>query len=583
LSLYPLDRNAYATVLRSPFVRLGDESIFKILLENPDTPFPDEYSDLWFDNSAEKSRFEHGKRVFDTLKARIDLNPIASILSFLWFETGYRTAMLFHQEYRPNLGHFQYLYTLALNADQRQMSVSAFLDELAPLIGTTEKTETGETPEVENEILFLTVHKSKGLEFPVVILADSGGVGQGERNSAPYYYSKIWGPIINMKMDTQKRDESAVNYFYELIKDDIQKQEEAETKRLFYVAATRAERKLLIFGSKEVGAREESALSGLENEERLDALLKTPHITGKGEDQRVVKKSFLDLLAAGFEGWQNNGAEYEVFPIHTPDYAEYRVRIRALREKTERLLSKQKADSPIPPEIFYRKSGGELPPAKTLFTTPSAIQRFADQTFSYPANRGWAEPLPAFQCDRFLKEEEDRLNFGVLCHRFIEKMLADAGFSEDRGVRDLFPEAGADQVNALTAEASLLARRFLESPLGREASEAVRRASEFPFFLPLLEKGEKPFVLIQGQIDLIYEHNDQCVVVDFKTDREARPESHRFQMACYQKAASAFSSLPVRVELVYLRNMEARLFNLKTPEEELFTAAGESASFHSIL
>ncbi|MDR2782316.1 MAG: UvrD-helicase domain-containing protein [Treponema sp.] len=595
LALYPLDRNAYATVLRSPFVKLGDESVFRILLEQPDAPFPDAFPEFHFANDAERARFYHGKHVFDELKARIDLEPITSILTFLWYKTGYRTFMLSHEATRPNAGHFEYLYTLALSADQKQLNISAFLSELAPLVGTTAKTETGEVPDVDHEVLFLTVHKSKGLEFPVVILAGAGGSGQGDRNSAPYYLSKEFGPIINMKSDTQGRNESAVNFFYEREKEHIQKQEEAEIKRLFYVAATRAERSLFIFGSRAITAKLEQkleyALAESGEGKRAETLVALPS-PSDGDEPR--SRSFFDLLALGLndaavkqrETADSPQALYEVFSIKTPGYAEYHERIKRLHRQMERLLEREQSGSALDAGVagaFYAAQSAPLPEPKTLFTTPTAME--ACGMFSHPAGvHVRLEPLPNFQCDDFLKENEERKRkFGILCHRFIEQALAGAGRADEslHETRRLFPDESASRVQALSHEASGLARRFLASDLGAEASEAAWLSSEFPFLLPLPMSQAVPkdrIIIVHGQIDLIYERNGECVVIDFKTDAEIRPQNHRFQLACYKRAASAFSDLPPRAVLVYLRNMRAVEFDPAIPDEEFVYVGKESAT-----
>ena len=88
LALFPGDRNAYATVLRSPFVRLADESVFKIMLENPDDPFPSNLRDSWFAHPAEQERYEQGRAIFTQLGDMIDIQSIAPVLAYLWYETG---------------------------------------------------------------------------------------------------------------------------------------------------------------------------------------------------------------------------------------------------------------------------------------------------------------------------------------------------------------------------------------------------------------------------------------------------------------------------------------------------------------
>ncbi|MDR0784689.1 MAG: UvrD-helicase domain-containing protein [Treponema sp.] len=579
LALFPLDKNAYAAVLRSPFVNLDDEAVFTLLLEMgvdssiEKKPFPD--TPALALSPAEKARYEHGKTVFAELRRRVDLESLASILSYLWFETGYRTWLLYHKESRPALGHFDYLYTLALDADRRQLSASAFLDELAPRIGATDKIETGEAPEVDNDVLFLTVHKSKGLEFPVVVLADAGGAGISDRNDKPYYLSAEWGPIVNLKMDTSRRKETPVNYFYSAIQETIKKQEEAEIKRQFYVAATRAKKRLLIFGTRKVGKTEEQALEGFDEIERLSALAALPHVNGKGE---IQKKTFLDLLAIGLaSGKSKQHAIFPIFSIFSIDAADsafshrYIERIRILRGKIERFVKKKDTAAPISPEAFYTKEAPLLAESYTFSTTPTAME-----TVGRKIEGGTSSGrLPEFENNDFLEKNEERAKaFGTLCHRLIEQRFAGEVFEDValRTARGLFPDASREKTQALADEALMLADAFLASPLGKEASLAPRRGSEFKFILPLSDENGKT-ILVNGQIDLIYEYDGRCVVIDFKTDREVRPENHRLQLACYKAAVRAFSDLPPKTGLVFLRNMTAVFFDPKVNEADLFEAA----------
>jgi ATP-dependent exoDNAse (exonuclease V) beta subunit len=78
-------------------------------------------------------------------------------------------------------------------------------------------------------------------------------------------------------------------------------------------------------------------------------------------------------------------------------------------------------------------------------------------------------------------------------------------------------------------------------------------------------------------MDLIFESGGLCTIVDFKTDRYMDINTHRVQLACYRAAAGAFSDLPVKTMLVYLRSMEAVEVDAALSDAELFALA--SASF----
>jgi ATP-dependent helicase/nuclease subunit A len=197
------------------------------------------------------------------------------------------------------------------------------------------------------------------------------------------------------------------------------------------------------------------------------------------------------------------------------------------------------------------------------------------------------EELPA-ETSSALSREELKKAFGTLCHRVIAQVLLkqDAGifvsFADDRFKEALFKEVhtvfrkadlSQDAVHTLAEEALDLAKRFLESPLGQEVAASARKQVEFPFILPVKGAGQDKPLLIRGFIDLIYKYKDECVILDFKTDRYLNPHAHQVQVACYRAAAKAFSNLPVRTILVYLRTMEAVPFDPEIPVDKLFELA----------
>jgi ATP-dependent helicase/nuclease subunit A len=606
LSLFPMDRNAYATVLRSPFVNLGDESVFRIMLEKPDTPFPADLNEQWFTNPAEKARYVHGAEVFHALCAMLDLYGIASAFAYLWYESGYRTYLLYNEAARDLLEHFEYLYALALDADKRRLSMSAFLDELAPFMGTTQKAETSDIPEQSNKALFLTVHKSKGLEFPVVIIANAGveDTTVQKEKQKPYYLDPQWGVTLNLKQDTKPRDEDAVlNYFFDLGetgKKLVQEQTEAELKRLFYVAATRAEKRLFIFGSRTMTKEEERVLDGMEGHERLEALIRMRRVVGKSdEDQRFKQKSFLDLFTAGAAFAKL--PPYRLVPVSVPTIDEYKEETRRLHDEASALLARDMPKSEtetLTPARFYNTPARTEAPSPRRATSPTRMEERNREL--HPENYGRGEELQDFKCQRFLDLADDpeqtpfesgeaapsgsseamRLGFGTLCHRVIEHLLsgdiADESRLEEAALeeaRTLFPEAPFADTRyttqarlAFAEEAVGIARRFLVSDLGKEVLAAKKRRSEFPFILPLGSEADR--VLVRGSIDLIYEHDGRCTIIDFKTDKHLNPASHRVQLACYTLAAEAFSSLPTRAVLVYLREPDMPAHELASDIDE---------------
>ncbi|MDR2494857.1 MAG: UvrD-helicase domain-containing protein [Spirochaetaceae bacterium] len=571
LTLFPLDRKSYAAVLRSPFIRLDDRSVFRILLEEeePDAPFPADIDEKWFDTEAEKERYRKGAALFAYLAGAVDSRSIAEVVDYLWYETGYRAYLLYYEP--ANLEHFGYLYNLALDADRRRLSMAAFLDELAPRIGTSGKSETVDVPEERENVLFITVHKSKGLEFQTVVLADAGSEGYNAGNRSPYFLDPEFGPVLNFKMDTHKRDEKPANDFYERGRDLTRRKEAAELKRLFYVAATRAKARLIIAGSRKTGARERAEIfPDADGETWARELIRRGRRNNRGEP---VVKSFLDLFSQGVRAAGHDLPGYAAALFTPPDRVSYEKAVRDLAARTaartDRSESGGAGASRVDIAAFYRTPCTPPFKAGAVLTSPTHLafpSRIAQES------EAGGERLPALRSDAYLEaplphsgesrradiSQSVKQAFGELCHRMIEKSF-DRQVSPVEAARDaadLFHGAlfSEEALGVMAEEARGLARAFLETPWGKEARDAATRRTEFRFILPVHEKGARS-VLIRGAMDLIYEARGECVIIDFKTDRYLNRAAHTVQLACYRLAAPAFSDLPARTLLAYLRDM----------------------------
>jgi len=553
LCLFPTDRNAYGTVLRSPFTGLGDDAFARIMLDGQRPPFPEDAPADWFADQADLRRFERGRALYRDLRRRVDTEGIAPILAFLWYQTGYRAMIIADPAARSCGEHFEYLYALALDADRRRLCLSAFLDELAPLMGTSVKVDGGEASSRPGTVSFMTIHKSKGLEFPVVLVADCGSTGAANRNPKPYYQHPRFGPVLNLKSEYGPRKEPSLNYFYEQGKQEEALQSLAELKRLLYVAATRAEKRLFFFGTRKISKSDAKKLTGLSGKERLRALLRLERSNSNGDRTQLA---LFDLIAQGLSAPEGGAAGYEVFsipaitlgaPARTPD-----------------------APPPDPLSAFFRRPALPTVMENPRSTTPSRMKlTHAHQTGPHRAAGREPEPLRALPIDGLLKATALENAFGTLCHHSIACLLDHRKADLPASLAEPFRGAELDDAAqaALQNQALALAEDFLRSTLGEQARTALRRRSEFPFILPLSVPGKKP-ILVQGSIDLLYEFEGRCLIVDFKTDRNLDPEEHRVQLECYRAAASAFSDLPVETWLVYLRDARSvRLDSVITPSE----------------
>ena len=119
-------------------------------------------------------------------------------------------------------------------------------DSVAPARGVAIYSEDGAEVRSFQNIAVSTIHKSKGLEYPIVILVGAGRPFNRDDLSKDFVLSKNFGLGLS-SFDTLERIKSS-NIIKNAIKLDLQKQALEEDIRLLYVAITRAVNNLVVIG-----------------------------------------------------------------------------------------------------------------------------------------------------------------------------------------------------------------------------------------------------------------------------------------------------------------------------------------------
>lgn len=538
LAVHPEDGPAYAAFLRSPFVRVSDDAFVRILARDlpPFDPAARESAGLSPDDAA---RFDRGRDILERLRSDADRRPLSTLVRTLWYDEGLRLGLVRKPDAHPFLEHFDYLFRLAADADARGLALASFVAELEPLTGTPDRLSDLEAPrESGSGLRILTVHKSKGLEFPVVILPFLENRGRSGGGGKAWYLSREFGITLNLKAWDDPGAET-VNLFYDLAREEETLQEAAELKRLFYVACTRASAHL-VFAATEP----ESA------------------------DRRAA--SFHTLLAGG-DGLRDAGTG------RFPELSD-RVREVPVPDLTEEEYR----------GLFARGRVPRVEDLAPLYETARTVRRtWARAEVSATAVRdaweeaggdGWreapGEDLPPLGADAFA-EEVPGDSFGTLCHAAIQARLDASGAGDEAFTKALarLPEACRE---VLAGEARSLAQGFLVSDLGRAAAEAGKAGFLRAEALFLYAPGGRPgrgsegtsVPAIAGRMDLCFRRGNRVDVVDFKSDRRRRKGEYDGQLAVYRAACrELFPGAEVRTWLFWLRDARA---------EERIPEAGEA-------
>ena len=403
-------------------------------------------------------------------------------------------------------------------------------------------------------VRILSIHKSKGLEFPVVLLS---GVGRKlNRRDLSDRLLLSFDHGIGLSYIDGKRRTKASNLPREAISCLLEREEMGEELRVLYVALTRAREYLFVTGVKKELNKQMDALSLYA--QREGGLLPF--------EKRLSAGCYLDwLLPAAL-------CREDTFRIRVLEPEELKMRQEREAEENRRTLkelldriNKEEADQALLQRLSfcYPYEGEENVRDKISVTElKNRALLFAEgEGAALPKEdkRHKDSPVP-----RFARASEQRRNpaeRGSAFHRFMECV----SFSLRRELGELNSEEKLSRVKgeigALKAQGKLSEEwaalvepgpilRFLESPLAAElsaAEEAGQLYREKPFVMGLTA-GEiygtdsRETVIIQGIIDAFYRKDDQITILDYKTDRAKTEEElkskYKIQMKLYREAVS---------------------------------------------
>lgn len=421
----------------------------------------------------------------------------------------------------------------------------AFLDDL--LERGQDLGQPGAIDPARDAVRLLTMHKSKGLEFPVVVLPMLGRAFNRMSLNGPLVLDEHAGLALRFEMGTRFGDER-VHLAPDLLRKRLASNQLSEEMRLLYVAMTRAKERLVLVASSP--AMPDLMRAAARRAEFSDA----PSLR-----QLQQAKGFLDwILAAVVRRGEFRrllpGPE-EPFaaepPVEPGDLFVVRGPIRSAppdsagdrgpRWAEERLAEHQPEIAALLEQV--RRAVDRPPDARVRAkVSVSEAKRAADSLHSEfnrprrwtPRSRRAPGDPPAWASERlFQRAGLGPMAFGTLVHRFYALVDLDAlaqGASVEGEVARLAAGGFFSAEEAALLDPAML-RGFLEDDLGQRllASRATARREE-PFTLGAPASEFDPaaapdgLVVVQGVADLLFldrqpSGRERLVLVDYKTDR----------------------------------------------------------------
>ncbi|RKH73735.1 DNA helicase UvrD [Corallococcus interemptor] len=247
------DALAFAAVLRSPLVGLSDASLFRLAGDLPlslGSPRLVDEEVRAAMSARERSRLTRFLELIPVLRRERDRLGVHALLQSALDATGYREALAGSPYAEQASANVEKLLSLAARRDERGTGgCVAFARELRQLADSDPNEAQADLLDEGDPraVQLLTIHRAKGLEWPVVIVPGMGG--RRRTTSARAYFERSFGlalrPWMPDSLDTFTSER------FEAVRAELKAREDAEYLRLLYVALTRAKDLLVLSGGEE--------------------------------------------------------------------------------------------------------------------------------------------------------------------------------------------------------------------------------------------------------------------------------------------------------------------------------------------
>ncbi|MEK7241213.1 MAG: 3'-5' exonuclease, partial [Planctomycetota bacterium] len=250
----PLDEVKLAAVLRSPFAGINDHTLFWMAhhardkgKEEPLLLQLDRLASIPEIDLTQKERLLRFRVLLERLRGLKERLSIASLMEGILAETQYDSRVLASPNGRQSYANLRKFVELTRDFEKREiLGLPQFLRAIRDLrVTETRESEAPTDLEADDVVKILTIHKAKGLEFPVVAVAD---MGRDPRSyPSDILFSKKGG--LGLKIINPSTNRPEITAAFEEINQEIREKEKGEEERVLYVALTRAQEHLILSGS----------------------------------------------------------------------------------------------------------------------------------------------------------------------------------------------------------------------------------------------------------------------------------------------------------------------------------------------
>lgn len=578
---------AMAAVLRSPLVGLDETALAGVRLAGDGT--------LWQnlpvfvaslpDGVDEKEDLQQFMAAFDSWRTYSRRHGVAELLQRLYDDTAYVDFVGAMPGGDVRQANLKALYDRARQYEEagfrglfRYLQLMDKMKEdgldLAPAKVVSEK---------EDVVRIMSIHKSKGLEFPVVFVADMGKAFNRRDTQDQILFHNRLG--IGLKQYDPEWRMSYPTLIWSGIAAQLRWEGTAEEERILYVAMTRARDQLILTGHSSHIDRDwqrwTSRLNPAQAKSYFDWVMPAALVP-------FGAKADADYARPG-AAWQDAIWQVRIakaVPAGTVEEGAYdgEPRLEALRRGD---LTGTPVPSWLDEQLSWQYAYPQAVRTAAKFSVSEVKRRYQElhsdelqdeAALSVPAAA--VIPTAPGEDDAFaalppwLAGEEAAVSGaqrGTALHKALQYITpaADQTTATLRREIDAFVRQGLlSREEAKLVYVPVLAA-FCQSDIGRRMAESPELHREYPFTvllaggnpLPETETGEQ--ILIQGVIDCLFREDDAWILVDYKSDRLETADAFRsryaVQLALYKRAVEQITHRPVEETYIYSLHLQQEI------------------------
>ena len=597
----PLQDIPLMGVLRSPIVGCTSQELAELRIHYPKgllyeslTAYVGESSktDFLTEKDFLKLKLSNFLQLLEKVRNMAAYTPVHELILYVLKETGYGNYARALPGGEQRFANLTMLVDKAMDYEKTSyrglFNFVRYIEQLQAYevdYGEVNLTGAGNTA-----VEIMTIHKSKGLEFPVVFVAGMGKQFNFQDMNAGLLLHPELGIGADAVIPEKRVIASSLNK--QIIRRQLLKESLGEELRVLYVAMTRAKEKLILTGT--VGKLEKQMVSlsrFLDEEEELLPLgtrIKAKNYWAFVLPALVRHRAMSELLGEyGIlmkkqKGIYDDVSDFVIKKVTVRQMTEKAVILQAGNQMQEEYLKNWDADQVYDKEVReeIEKRFSFVYPYKYLEDIPVKVsvsdlkkrswhdESELEENISVSAEEQVEEqeaPVPAFMAEK--QEEYKGAARGTAYHRLMECLDYAEVESEEQLEVQLKRLLESQKMTEQEAECIRIRdiKKFVDSELGQRMKKAVVKKQlyrEQPFVIrrsaSLLDDSWKDeTILVQGIIDAYFTEDGEIVLVDYKTDRVRKGQEQKLvdlyhvQLEDYAQALERMTGMKVKEKIIY--------------------------------